>query len=399
MEKMSNAVSRELEEALAAEAPFFAFLTKSEWSRRAGEKGICDFVTGEPQEMPLPGFVEALKKWSVPRDPHWFGYKTSQPQACALVAESLSARLGARFRPDAVFMTNGAIAGLTVAIRALVDPGDEVIFLSPPWFGYEPMIKGSGATPVRVRLQPPAFELDVPAIRASITERTRAVIVNTPNNPTGRIYPPSALADLAGVLDEASTANRRSVYLISDEAYSKVLFRGQRFFSPANQYSRTLIVYTYGKTLLTPGERIGFIALAPDMPNAQEVGDAVFMSQIATGWAFPNALLQHAIGDLEELSIDLDALETKRDLLAQALLSFGYRLTLPEGTFYLLVQSPIPDDLAFTDLLVRHDIFVLPGVTTELPGWFRISLTASMEMVERSLEGFEAAIRGVTNGS
>lgn len=117
------------------------------------------------------------------------------------------------------------------------------------------------------------------------------------------------------------------------------------------------------------------------------------MSQIATGWAFPNAVLQYAIADLEKLSIDLQALECKRDVLTEALVRIGYELTVPEGTFYLLVRCPIDDDLAFTDLLVKRDIFVLPGATTELPGWFRISLTASMEMVERSLSGFEAAFR------
>lgn len=391
---VSNAVSKDLQETLQADTPFFAFLTRSEWSRRAGEEGICDFVTGEPQEMPIEGYVEALAKWTKPSDPHWFGYKTSEPGARAIVAESLNTRLGAEFLPDQIHMTNGSIAGLTVALRAVVDPDDEVIFLSPPWFGYEPMIKGRGARPVRVKLEPPLFDLDVPNVAGAITERTRAILVNSPNNPTGRIYSESAFKELAALLDEASFRNGRAIYLISDEAYSKVLFDGNEFFSPATLYSKTLLVYTYGKTLLTPGQRLGYIALAPGMPDAKEVSDAVFMSQIQTGWAFPNALLQHALGDLEKLSIDMAALQRKRDVMAEALLRFGYELTMPQGTFYLLVRSPIPDDMAFIDALAERDIFVLPGITLELPGYFRISLTASMEMVERSLEGFEAALAG-----
>lgn len=390
---MSNAISRDLNETLQAGTPFFTFMTNSEWSRRAGEEGICDFVTGDPHEMPLEGYVAALAKWSRPADPHWFGYKTSEPGACAVVAESLQVRLGARFRPEEIFMTNGAIAGLILALRAVVDRGDEVIFLSPPWFGYEPMIRDRGAVPVRVKLDPPLFDLDVGRVAAAITERTRAILINSPNNPTGRIYTSAALTELAAVLEEASVSNGRPVYLISDEAYSRVLFDGNEFFSPATHYSRTLLIYTYGKTLLTPGQRLGYIALAPGMPDAEEVSGAVFMSQIQTGWAFPNALLQHALGDLDKLSIDLTALQRKRDVMADALRSFGYELTIPQGTFYLLVRSPDPDDMAFIDALSRRDIFVLPGTATELPGWFRISLTASMEMVERSLKGFEAALR------
>ncbi len=390
---MTRAISSEMAAMLGAKMPFFAFLTGSEWARRAGEPGICDFVTGEPQEMPVEGYAEALARWSAPQNPHWFGYKTSEPAACAVVADSLGERLGGDFRPEQIFMTNGAIAGLTVALKAVTDPGDEVVFLSPPWFAYESMIQGRGAVPVRVKLQAPRFDLDVAAIERAITERTRAIIVNSPNNPSGRIYSSAALTELSSVLEDASASNGRPIYVISDEAYSKVLFDGRSFFSPATHYARTLLVYTYGKTLLTPGQRMGYIALAPGMPDAEQVGAAIFMSQIATGWAFPNALLQHAIADLDKLSIDLAALQRKRDLLVDALTGFGYELTIPEGTFYLLVRSPLPDDMAFVDLLVARDIFVLPGSTTELPGYFRISLTASMQMVERSLEGFQAAAR------
>ena len=390
---MGDAIAAEMAATIQSSTSFFTFFTQSEWSRRAGEEGICDFVTGEPQEMPLPAVVEALIRWAEPKDPHWFGYKTSEVAARSVVAESLSARLGGDFQPEHIFMTNGAIAGLTVALRAVVDPGDEVIFLSPPWFGYEPMIAGRGAVPVRVKLQPPEFDLDVAAVAGAVTGRTRAIIVNSPNNPTGRIYQEQTLSELADVMKTASRRVGRPIYLISDEAYSKVLFKGEHFSSPATHYSRTLLVYTYGKTLLIPGQRLGYVALAPGMPEAELVGQAILMSQIATGWAFPNALLQHAIGDLEKLSIDLDALEQKRDLLAGSLLRSGYELRMPEGTFYLLVRSPLADDLAFIDLLAKHDIFVLPGVTIELPGWFRVSLTASMEMVERSLDGFEAAFR------
>lgn len=390
-----DAISKETLAAMQADVPFFDFFQNSEWSKRQGEPGNCDFVTGEPQEMPLPAFVDAMVGWMKPEDPHWFGYKTSDPAARAVAAEALTRRVGVEFPADHLFLTNGAIAGLTVALRAVVDPDDEIIYLSPPWFGYEPMIRERRAVAVRVNLQPPLFDLDVAAIEAAVTERTRVIIVNTPNNPTGRIYRPAELKELAGVLERASARNGRPIYLISDEAYSRVLFDGRDFTSPAAFYPRTLLVYTYAKTMLTPGQRIGYIALPPGMPDAELVGRAIFMSQISTGWSFPNAVLQHAIADLEEVSIDLEALQRKRDAMTNGLSGIGYEVTVPEGTFYVLVRSPIPDDMRFIDVLAARSIFVLPGATTELPGFFRISLTATMDMIERSMEGFRTALAEV----
>ncbi len=370
-------------------------MNNSEWARRQGEPGICDFVTGESQEMPLPSLVDALAKAIQPCDHHWFGYKTSEAAACGIAAEALSRRTGIEFGRSQIFLTNGSIAGLIIALATVVDAGDEVIYLRPSWFGYEPMIRGRGATPIQVDFQPPVFDLDVPAVEAAITERTRAVIVNSPNNPTGRIYQPAELKELARALERASDRNGRPVYLISDEAFSRIVFDGRKFFSPAAFYRRTLLVYTYGKTMLAAGERIGYIALPPEMPDAELVGSAIFTSQVATGWSFPNATLQHALADLENVVIDLVELERRRDTIASGLADLGYEVTIPEGTFYVLVRSPIADDMRLTDALAARDIFVLPGSAFEKPGFFRISLTATMDMIERSMEGFKAALAEV----
>src|SRR5438445_11519654 len=185
----------------------------------------------------------------------------NEREACRVVAASLQARYGVGFRPEQVSMTNGSLAALTVAMRALVDPGDEVAFFSPPWSGYEPMIIVRGALPVRVKLQPPDFDLAVEALAAAASPRLRAVIVNSPHNPTGRIYPPEALTALSALLEELSASGGRPVYLISDEAYSRIVFDGRSFPSPATYYSKSLLVYTYGKVLVTPGQRLGYIAL------------------------------------------------------------------------------------------------------------------------------------------
>jgi aspartate aminotransferase len=169
------------------------------------------------------------------------------------------------------------------------------------------------------------------------------------------------------------------------------VFDGRRFHSPAEVYPDTIITYSYGKTLLAPGMRIGYVAIPPSMADREPIREAVFVSQIASGWAFPNALLQHAIEDLERLSIDVGALERRRDRLVPALRELGYRTTMPEGTFYVMVQAPTGDDEAFAARLAELGVLVLPGSVVEVPGWFRLSLTASDEMVEQAIPRFAEA--------
>ena len=335
--------------------------------------------------------MDALRHWSVPQDKDWFAYKFNDPKAQAVVATILRERRNVPFDPDDIFLTNGATGGLSVALGAVVDPGDEVVFISPPWFFYEAFIVGSGGLPVRAQIDPATFDLDVDAIAAAFSPRTRAIIINSPHNPTGKLYPPETLQRLSDALTAASERNGRPIYLLSDEAYSRIVFDGRPYHSPTTFYPYSFLIYTYGKTLLTPGQRLGYIALPPTMPDREQMHRALALSQLVSGFAVANALLQHALADVEALSIDIAHLQQKRDRLVGALQGMGYEVHVPEGTFYLLPKSPWTDDRAFADLLLIHDILVLPGTWVELPGYFRISLTANDEMIERSLPGFAAA--------
>ncbi len=362
------------------------------FSARSEDPLACDFALGNPQEMPLPGFVDALRGALEPRNKDWFAYKMSEPGSQQAVAEHLKAWRGVDYDPEDIVLTNGAFAGLAVCLNAVVDPGEEVIFLSPPWFFYESLILAAGGEPVRVAVDPLTFDPDLDAIRAAITPRTRAIIVNSPNNPTGRIYTREVLSALADVLREASAGRERPIYLISDEAYSRIIYDGITYTSPTSLYPNAFLVYTFGKTLLTPGQRIGYIALPREMPEREAMRNALFMAQITTGYAFPNALLQHALPDLNRLSISIERLQARRDRMVQALAGMGYEVHVPQGTFYLLPRSPLPDDLAFMQLLAEEHIYVLPGTAVEMPGYFRVSLTASEEMIERALPGFRRAL-------
>jgi aspartate aminotransferase len=389
-EKTMTVATTRMDQLAASVEPFLQFFNGPIWARNA-DPGMANFAVGNPTEMPLPAYVDALRTHLEPRAPDWFAYKLSEPKSQATVARSLTERTGIDWDPADVAMTNGGFAAIAVAFRAILEPGDEVVFLSPPWFFYELLILAAGGEPVRVPLAPPTFDLDAEAIAAAVTPRTRAVLVNTPHNPSGRVYPLGDLEALATALEAASGRVGRPIFLVADEPYNRIIFDGREFHSPAEVYPNTITTYSYGKTLLAPGMRIGYLTVPPTMPDRVAFRERVLVAQLATGYSFPNALLQHAIEDLEPLSIDVGALERRRDRLVGELRRMGYETTMPEGTFYVMARSPTADDVAFSELLAEEGVLVLPGTVVETPGWFRISLTASDEMVERGLLGFARA--------
>lgn len=388
----SDLVSPRLNRAARAAAPIHAFVD-SPLARRADDPRAANFLFGNPHELPLGGIVEAMRRCVEPKHKDWFAYQTVQRPAQEAVASGLRARYGLPFAPEDVLLTTGAFAGLSTLLTMLAGPYDEVIYVSPPWFFYEAMIEAASATPVRVRLAPPAFDLDVDAIARAITPRTRAVIVNSAQNPTGRVYSAETLKALAQVLAEASTQTGRPLALLSDEAYSRIVYDGRTYETATAYYPFTFLVYTYGKVLLTPGQRVGYIALAPSMPGREALRARLLTALMVQGWVFPDALMQYALPELERLSIDVGRLETRRNRLVTGLRAAGYEVASPESTFYLLPKSPIPDDQAFCERLAARDILCMPGTMFDLPGYFRISLTANDDMIDRALPGFGAALR------
>lgn len=388
---MTTSELRHSDRLRASVAPFLSFFS-GPFAKLNLEPNVANFAVGNPQEMPMSDYVGALAQATTPRDKDWFAYKLSEPASQRTVAATLTGRTGMDWDPADVAMTNGGFAALAVTMRTLLEPGDEVLFLSPPWFFYELLVLAAGGEPVRIRLEPPTFDPDVDRISAAIGPRTRAIIVNSPHNPSGRVYQADLLASLATALTDASARIGHPVWIVSDEPYNRIVFDGREFHTPAEFYPHTVITYSYGKTLLAPGQRIGFVTVPPTLPERATFRDELFIQQLATGYAFPNALLQHALADLEKLSIDVGALQRRRDQLVPALREMGYDASMPEGTFYTMARSPIPDDVAFTEILARHRVLVLPGTIVEVPGWFRISLTASDEMVEAGIPRFAAAM-------
>ena len=377
---------------LRESVPFLSFLPTSRYALREPSPRDNDFMFGNPHEMSIPGYVASLARNAVPQDKDWFAYKMNERVPTETVARALSSHTGLAWSPDDVFLTTGGFAAISASLRAIAGPGDEVVFLSPPWFFYELLIRATGATPVRVPLQAPAFDLPHDAIARALTPRTCAVLINSPHNPTGRVYDGRALQELARLLDERSRREDRPIFLLSDEAYRKIVFDGRRAPSPAEHYARTIVLYSYGKQLLAPGQRIGYAAVPPAMPEREALREAMMLATCASGYTFPNALLQHALPEIESQCIDVSAIARRRDRVVSGLEAMGLQVVRPEGTFYVLVGSPDGDEPRFVDRLADRDTYVLPGSIVELPGWVRISLTANDAMVERGLAAFASVV-------
>ncbi len=266
---MDQQVAKRIDALRSEFAPFLSHRSHSTYWERMGDPSINDLTYGNPHDMQMPAYVEALRKAIIPQDPLWFAYKSSEPYAVETVVRTLRQRFGIAFEAEDIAMTTAGCGALFTAIEAIVDPGDEVIYPRPPWFAYGALTVNAGGIPVPIEVERETYDLDLAAIEAAITPRTRVVIVNTPCNPTGKIYPPETLERLATMLDEASRRNGRTIYLLSDEAYNRIVFSGETFHTPLEFYPASLMAYSYGKTLLAPGERIGYLAMPPSMPNRE----------------------------------------------------------------------------------------------------------------------------------
>ena len=402
LQSVGSKMSAVSERARAADAAFAAvrdFYLTSRYGKRRGDSSICDLTFGNPHEMPLGGLVTTLRERALPKHKDWFAYKTSEEEPRAFLATRLRRELAMPFEPSDIALTTGAFAAISVAFHILLNPGDEAVISEPAWFCYEPMLLAADAVPRKVKLKLPNFDLDLSAIEAAIGPKTRMVIVNTPHNPTGRIYDDNSLKALAEVLERASDKYGHRVFLLSDEPYRRLRFDGRRFTSPASFYPWTLISYSYGKILLAPGQRIGYLAISPSMPfkERKALSNVMFSTQMALGWCFPNAIMQYAVPDIENLSIDLTALARRRDLLAATLSNAGYDAPLPDGTFYLWTKWPEGNPETHWNRLADRNVFVLPGSIMNATNYFRISLTASDEMIERALPAFLQATANTTH--
>jgi len=371
------------------------FEEAAELKKRQGGDGVCDFTLGNPVDEPPPSFKEGLKKLALDpkRGMHRYMPNHGFPETRAFVAQGLREETGLPFTEDHIVMTVGAAGGLNIVLKAILDPGDEVIVPTPHFveFGYYAENHGGRLILAETKED---FSLDPEAIDRRITDRTKAVLVNSPNNPTGVVYPRGQLAELAELLRERSKGRRKPIYLITDDTYKVLLYDGLKPVNTFELYGPTISVCSYSKSLHIPGERIGYVAVNPSFEEAELLMDAFILANRVLGFVNAPALMQRVIPLVAEATVDVADYARRRDTLYRALVDFGYQVVKPQGAFYLFPKTPIDDDVAFVaDLQNNYRVLTVPGRGFGKKGHFRISYCVEMEVIERSLERFQQAAK------
>ncbi len=382
------------------------FIEKSSWIRRMFEEGarlkkihgedkVFDFSLGNPN-VPPPDIVgEKLLELARSKDPGMHAY---MPNAGLLSTRSaMSAYFAKEFctsmAREQIVVTCGAAGGLNIIFKALLDPGDEVLCPAPYFVEYSFYADNHGGVLKSVPAREPDFNLDLDRMEQEIGPRTKIVLINSPNNPTGQVYPEETIARLGEILKAKSSQFGHVIYLVSDEPYRKIVYENCSVPCVFAHYPDSLITGSYSKDLSLPGERIGFVALSPSAEDGQKIIDALTLANRILGFVNAPAIMQRLVEALQGVCVDVGIYKAKRDRLVAALSGFGYELTVPCGAFYLFPKSPLPDDIEFIRLLQEENILCVPGSGFAGPGHIRIAYCVSDATIEGALPGFERAIK------
>lgn len=358
-----------------------------------GAENVCDFSLGNPNVPPPEKFNEILREMvsTCGLDDHCYMPNTGYPQVCGSVAEYLSKEQRAPVTEKEILMTCGASGALNVALKTILDPGDEVLTPIPCFVEYKFYADNHGGVLKTVQTTTD-FELDLDAIAAAITEKTKAFLINSPNNPTGQVYSETNMKALGEILEKKSQEYKRTIYMISDEPYRKIVYDGVEVPSIFESYKESIIGTSYSKDISIPGERIGFVAVNPHATYRNDLLAAMAVANRILGYVNAPALMQRVVACMQGMSVDISEYARKREMLCEGLAGFGYEFVKPSGTFYLFPRSPIPDDVEFVDALKEERILVVPGTGFNGPGYFRIAFCVDDSTIKNALPGFERAI-------
>lgn len=382
-------------------------MERSSWIRKMFEEGarlkeqfgadnVFDFSLGNPNLPPPPQFKEVLMELVKADLPGSHGYMPNAgfPAAREAVAAQVSKDQGAAVEGKHIIMTVGAGGALNTVLKAILGPGDEVVVSKPYFVEYNAYLDNHGGKLVSVD-SAAAFDLDIEALAGAIGPSTRAVLINSPNNPTGTVYSRETLTKLAAVIAEKSAATGRIIHLISDEPYRNIAFDGVEIPGIFSIFPASIVCTSYSKDLSLAGERIGYIAVNPSAPQADLLLAGLALTNRILGFVNAPALMQLAVAKLAGVTIDIEPYRINRDLLYNGLKEAGYEVEKPSGAFYLFPKSPIPDDVAFVRELQAENILAVPGSGFFGPGYFRLAFCCSRKTVEGSLPGFKRAIARV----
>ncbi|GIX47655.1 MAG: aspartate aminotransferase [Candidatus Tectimicrobiota bacterium] len=359
-----------------------------------GEENVYDLSLGNPVMEPPPQFYEVLRDLVQHPVPgmHRYMPNAGYPQTRAAIAAQLSRETGVPFSAEHIVMTVGAAGGLNVVLKTLLDPGDEVIIFAPYFVEYHFYVENHQGV-AKVVPTDAAFNLDLEALARALTPRTKVVLINSPNNPTGVVYPEATLAALGELLRQAERRLGHPLYLVSDEPYKKLLYDGVRYPEIYGHFANSLAVTSYAKDLALPGERLGYIAVNPACADLRALLDGLSFANRTLGFVNAPALMQHVIARLQGVTIDVGQYARKRDFLCTELQAMGYQFVWPQGAFYLFPRTPIADDVAFVRALQQRRVLTVPGSGFGTPGYFRIAYCVEDRTLEGALEGLRQAAK------
>ncbi|MCD6560939.1 MAG: pyridoxal phosphate-dependent aminotransferase [Deltaproteobacteria bacterium] len=382
-----------------------ASIQKSSWIRQMFEEGgkkkvefgaenVFDFSLGNPNLEPPSRFKQILNE--LVNDPapgrHAYMPNAGYVETRQAVADFLNKHNRPDFGSDEIVMTVGAGGALNVVLKTIINPGEEVIIPAPYFMEYDFYLDNHQGSSIAVPTKPD-FSIDFDTISNAMSKKTRAVLINSPNNPTGKVYTEEELKELANILSHYSEKFGQTIYLISDEPYRQIAYGDINVPSVFNLYKESFVVTSFSKDISLPGERIGYVAAHPEMSEKGTVTAGLTLANRILGFVNAPALMQRAVAQLLDESVDVSLYRKKRDLLCEGLTSSGYDIIRPEGAFYLFPKTPDEDDVAFVNALREENILTVPGKGFGGPGHFRIAYCVSDEVIERALPGFERVLK------
>ncbi len=380
------------------------FAERSSWIRKMFEEGakmkaefgadkIFDFSLGNPDLPPPPQFIPALQEIIAEEAPgvHSYMPNPGYPAVRDAIAAQISKEQDITIAGADMLMTCGAAGGLNVVLKALLDPGDEVVILTPFFVEYNFYIDNHGGV-AKIVNTAEDFSLDLAAIEKALTEKTKAIIINSPNNPTGQVYSAAELTALGRILAEAGSKFSTTIYLIADEPYRKIVFDNLEVPSIFKATNNTILVSSYSKDLSLPGERIGYIAVHPEVTDKAPLLGSMALANRILGFVNAPALMQRVVAKLQGATVDNTIYARRREIFCKILSEAGYEFTPPKGAFYLFPKSPIEDDAKFVALLQEEKILAVPGRGFGMPGYFRLAFCVEDSVIERSAGAFKKAM-------
>lgn len=360
-------------------------------AKEIGYENVFDFSLGNPS-VPAPQIVnETISRLALTGDSmtvHGYSPSLGIDSVRQAIADSLNRRFDMHYTKAHIFPTSGAAAALAHAVRAVTEPGDEVLTFAPHFPEYYPYINTSGAVLKVVPASVADFQINFDAFAAMLNPKVNAILINSPNNPSGVVYSAETLTRLAEVLKAKEQEYGHDIYIISDEPYREIVFDGKEAPYTSNYYDNTISCYSFSKSLSLPGERIGYIAVNPACKDAELIVDMCGQISRGIGHNCPTSIIQLAVAELLDYTSDLQVYEDNRNILYDALIEMGYSCVKPDGTFYMFPQSLEPDAVAFCNKAKEFDLLLVPGDGFGCPGHFRMAYCVPTEKVQRSLEAF-----------